>query len=165
MKVAPIMEAFDGHAEVEQLLVHTGQHHDVEMSQVFLDDLGIRRPDINLGLRSTSEGSATGRMMVALQPVLAETRPDCVVVVGDADSAIAAALTAVRLGLPCVHVEAGLRSFDASSVHQILQCKLQPFHAVALQPFQGTLIFGAGHGLSICPLNEHSRIKSKAFKF
>ena len=62
-------------------------------------------------------------------------------------------------------IHAGLRSFDASSVHQILQCKLQPFHAVALQPFQGTLIFGAGHGLSICPLNEHSHIKSKAFKF
>ena len=119
IKVAPIMDAFDAHSDVEQVLVHTGQHHDAEMSQVFLDELGIPRPDINLDLGPTSEGSAAGRMMVALQPTLADLRPDCVVVVGDADSTMAAALAAVRLGVPCAHIEAGLRSFDRAMPEEI----------------------------------------------
>lgn len=119
MKIAPVMGAFEAHSDVNQVLVHTGQHYDAEMSQVFFDDLGIPRPDINLELGSNLEGSTTGAMMVALQPALKELRPDCVVVVGDVNSTMAAALSAVRLGLPCVHVEAGLRSFDRSMPEEI----------------------------------------------
>jgi UDP-N-acetylglucosamine 2-epimerase (non-hydrolysing) len=119
MKIAPIMNALEKHAGVEQLLVHTGQHYDPEMSQVFFEDLGIPRPDINLGIGSEDDGSPTGKMMVELQPVLSELRPDCVVVVGDVNSTMAAALAAAKLEIPCAHIEAGLRSFDRSMPEEI----------------------------------------------
>lgn len=119
MKIAPIMAALERHTGVEQLLVHTGQHYDPEMSQVFFEDLGIPRPDINLGIGSENDGSRTGKMMVQLQPVLSELRPDCVVVVGDVNSTMAAALAAAKLEIPCAHIEAGLRSFDRSMPEEI----------------------------------------------
>ena len=119
MKIAPIMTALERHTGVEQLLVHTGQHYDPEMSQVFFEDLGIPRPDINLGIGSENDGSRTGKMMVELQPVLSELRPDCVVVVGDVNSTMAAALAAAKLEIPCAHIEAGLRSFDRSMPEEI----------------------------------------------
>ena len=119
MKIAPIMSALRGHTNVEQLLVHTGQHYDRKMSQVFFDDLRIPRPDIDLGIGSDRHGAQTGRMMIELERVFAELRPDCVVVVGDVNSTMAAALVAVKLGIPCAHVEAGLRSFDRSMPEEI----------------------------------------------
>ncbi len=119
MKIAPIMSALEQHTNVEQLLVHTGQHYDPEMSQVFFDDLGIPRPDVDLGLGSGQHGSQTGRMMIELERVFAELRPDCVVVVGDVNSTMAGALVAAKLRMPCAHVEAGLRSFDRSMPEEI----------------------------------------------
>ena len=119
MKIAPIMSALEQHTNVDQLLVHTGQHYDPEMSQVFFDDLGIPRPHVDLGLGSDQHGSHTGRMMIELERVFAELRPDCVVVVGDVNSTMAAALAAVKLRIPCAHVEAGLRSFDRSMPEEI----------------------------------------------
>jgi UDP-N-acetylglucosamine 2-epimerase (non-hydrolysing) len=114
MKIAPIMRALAKDSDVEQLLVHTGQHYDPKMSQVFFDDLELPPPDIELGIGSDLHGTQTGRMMIELDRAFTELQPDCVVVVGDVDSTVAAALAAVKLRIPCAHVEAGLRSFDRS---------------------------------------------------
>jgi UDP-N-acetylglucosamine 2-epimerase (non-hydrolysing) len=113
MKAAPVVRALaDGAPELGRLLVHTGQHYDREMSDVFLAELGLPRPDVELGIGSGTHAEQTARVLTGLEPVLRERNPDLVVVVGDVNSTLAAALTAVKLELPVVHVESGLRSFD-----------------------------------------------------
>lgn len=95
-------------------ILHTGQHFDPGMSQVFFDELGIATPGANLGIGGVSHGAAIGRMLEGTEDYILSTRPDAVVVYGDTNSTIAAALAACRAGVPVVHVEAGLRSFDKS---------------------------------------------------
>lgn len=119
MKIAPIMKALGRHPRVEQLLVHTGQHYDASMSQVFFDELDIPRPDVDLGIGSDRHGAQTGRMMIELERVFLNLAPHCVVVVGDVNSTMAAALVAAKLEIPCAHVEAGLRSFDRSMPEEV----------------------------------------------
>jgi len=113
MKAAPVLRALAEQApEIGRLLVHTGQHYDWAMSDVFLAELGLPEPDVTLGVGSGSHAEQTASVLTGLEPVLDERRPDLVVVVGDVNSTLAAALTAVKLDLPVAHVEAGLRSFD-----------------------------------------------------
>ncbi|MCH2213148.1 MAG: UDP-N-acetylglucosamine 2-epimerase (non-hydrolyzing) [Fuerstiella sp.] len=114
MKMAPILRAFEHYAEADPLLIHTGQHYDHNLSDVFFDELGIRNPDISLGIGSGSHGEQTGRLIIELEKVFTQARPeiDRVVVVGDVNSTMAATLAAVKLNIPVGHVEAGLRSFD-----------------------------------------------------
>ena len=112
MKIAPVMRALRKEPDVEQRLVHTGQHYDPKMSQIFFDDLSIPAPDVMLESRSGSNVDVRSRMFAELKRAFRDLEPDCVVVVGDVDSTIAAALAAVKLGIPCAHIEAGLRSFD-----------------------------------------------------
>jgi len=118
MKAAPIMREMAAEdiarhpQEFEQLLGHTGQHYDDNMSQVFFEDLELPQPDIYLGVGSGSHAQQTARIMLAFEPVLLEHRPDWVIVVGDVNSTVACALTAAKLGVKVAHVEAGLRSFD-----------------------------------------------------
>lgn len=119
MKIAPLMEAFRSEPSFEQLLVHTGQHYDELLSRVFFDQLGIPRPDIDLGVGSASHAVQTGRIMLAFEPFLLETRPDLVIVVGDVNSTVACSLVAAKLGIPVAHVEAGLRSFDWTMPEEI----------------------------------------------
>lgn len=110
MKIAPIVRAVDRAAAVDQVLIHTGQHYDEALSHYFFEDLGLPKPDLNLGVGSSSHGILTGRVMIALQPVLERHRPDWLVTVGSTDSTLAAALVAAKLGIRIAHVEAGLRS-------------------------------------------------------
>ena len=110
VKAAPVMRALEGSAE--QTLVHTGQHYDPEMSAVFFDDLGLRRPDVHLVVGAGSQTGQTGRIMLRLEPILDRCRPDACVVYGDVTSALAAALAAAQRGVRVAHVEAGLRSRD-----------------------------------------------------
>lgn len=125
MKVAPIMEAFETFRRqregvpLEQVLVHTGQHYDRQMSALFFDELGMPRPDINLSIGSGPHGQQTGRIMEAFEKVLMVQRPDLVLVVGDVNSTLACALDAKKLGIAVAHVEAGLRSYDRSMPEEI----------------------------------------------
>jgi UDP-N-acetylglucosamine 2-epimerase (non-hydrolysing) len=113
MKIAPIAAQLQRRGdEFEHVLVHTGQHYDREMSEIFLEELGVGDPDYSLGVGSGSHAQQTAAVMERLEPVLLEAEPDVVLVPGDVNSTMAAALTASKLMLPIGHVEAGLRSFD-----------------------------------------------------
>jgi UDP-N-acetylglucosamine 2-epimerase (non-hydrolysing) len=111
MKAAPVMAAFASEG-VAQTLVHTGQHYDALMSDVFFEQLGMPHPDVNLAVGSGSHAAQTAEVMLRLEPVLIDRRPDMVLVYGDVNSTVAAAMVCSKLPLPIAHVEAGLRSFD-----------------------------------------------------
>ncbi len=119
MKIAPLMEAYAAAPEIEPLLVHTGQHYDANMTDLFFRQLGIPEPDLNLGVGSASHAVQTAEIMRAFEPVVEQHRPDAVLVVGDVNSTIACGLVAVKLGVRLVHVEAGLRSFDREMPEEI----------------------------------------------
>ena len=113
MKAAPVLRALRSAAPAtEPLLVHTGQHYDPAMSDVFLDELELPVPDVFLNVGSGSHGEQTARALVGVEAVLIEHEPSLVVVSGDVNSTLAGALAAVKLGIPVAHIEAGLRSFD-----------------------------------------------------
>jgi UDP-N-acetylglucosamine 2-epimerase (non-hydrolysing) len=111
VKLAPVAEAF-ARTEHEHLIVHTGQHYDANLSDVFFTGLGIPDPDIHLGVGSGSHGTQTGAVLSGLDPVLDEHRPDWVLVYGDTNSTLAGALSAVKMHIKVAHLEAGLRSFN-----------------------------------------------------
>ena len=111
VKLAPIDRAARA-AGVDHVIVHTGQHYDPMLSDVFFDELGISAPHVHLGVGSGSHGVQTGAMLAALDAVFDEHRPDWVLVYGDTNSTVAAALSAVKMHLPVAHLEAGLRSFN-----------------------------------------------------
>lgn len=111
VKLAAIDHAFRA-ANIHHTIVHTGQHYDPMLSDVFFEDLGISAPDVHLGVGSGTHGKQTGAMLGALDDVLAEYQPDWVLVYGDTNSTIAAALAAVKMHIPVAHLEAGLRSFN-----------------------------------------------------
>ncbi|WP_426167321.1 non-hydrolyzing UDP-N-acetylglucosamine 2-epimerase [Pseudoduganella sp. R-32] len=120
MKMAPIMAAFAQlKPQVEALLVHTGQHYDVAMNQQYFDALGIPSPDINLEVGSGSHAQQTAEVMKRFEPAMDEVQPAAVLVVGDVNSTIACALVAAKKGVPVIHVEAGLRSFDRAMPEEI----------------------------------------------
>ena len=120
MKIAPIMRALQAYGgRIEGLLVHTGQHYDPEMSDVFFSDLGIRKPDRFLNCGGGSHAQQTARIMTAFEETALEVRPDWVVVVGDVNSTVACSLVAKKLHMQVAHVEAGLRSGDRSMPEEI----------------------------------------------
>ncbi len=119
IKIAPLLSEMKRHAQIEPILVHTGQHYDRAMSDLFFRDLEIPEPDVSLDVGSGTYAHQTGQVMQRLEPVLREIQPDLVLVVGDVNSTLAAALSAVTLGYPVAHVEAGLRSFDREMPEEI----------------------------------------------
>jgi UDP-N-acetylglucosamine 2-epimerase (non-hydrolysing) len=119
MKVAPLLHEIERRGTLEAFLVHTGQHYDAAMSDGFFRDLGIRKPDANLEVGSASHAVQTAEVMLRIEPILIERRPDAVLVVGDVNSTLAATVAAVKLGIPVAHVEAGLRSFDRGMPEEI----------------------------------------------
>jgi UDP-N-acetylglucosamine 2-epimerase (non-hydrolysing) len=119
MKAAPVLRAIAGRAGVRQTLVHTGQHYDANMSDVFFQELGMPPPDVNLDVRSGSHSRQTAEVMTRFEPVVLERRPDVVLVYGDVNSTAAAALVCAKLLVPVGHVEAGLRSFDRTMPEEV----------------------------------------------
>ena len=120
VKMAPVIAVIDrSMPETRQVVVHTGQHYDRMMSEVFFEELGVRTPDHMLEVGSGSHAVQTARVMERLEPVLVDEEPDLVIVPGDVNSTIAAALTSVKLGIDVAHVEAGLRSWDRSMPEEV----------------------------------------------
>lgn len=119
MKIAPLIWEIRKRGGIETYLVHTGQHYDQKMSQVFFDDLNIPRPDIDLGIGSGSHAFQTAEVMKKFEEILLTQKPDAVVVVGDVNSTLACSVTAVKLNTPVAHVESGLRSFDRTMPEEI----------------------------------------------
>jgi UDP-N-acetylglucosamine 2-epimerase (non-hydrolysing) len=120
MKVAPLHKAFQEYsATLRHLIAHTGQHYDEAMSKVFFDDLELPHPNFYLGVGSGTHAEQTSKVMLGLERVLTEQRPDLVIVVGDVNSTVAASLVSVKMGIPVAHVEAGLRSFDRTMPEEI----------------------------------------------
>jgi UDP-N-acetylglucosamine 2-epimerase (non-hydrolysing) len=119
MKAAPVLRALGNLGGAKQTLVHTGQHYDANMSDVFFSQLEMPTPDVNLGVGSGSHARQTAEIMTRFEPVLLERRPDFVLVYGDVNSTIAAALVSAKLGIRVGHVEAGLRAFDWTMPEEI----------------------------------------------
>ena len=118
IKAGPVSRVLR-HDEINEIIIHTGQHYDFEMSKIFFNELDLKEPDINLGIRSSSHGDQTGKMLTGIEGVLLEHKPDSVLVYGDTNSTLSGALAAVKLHIPVFHIEAGLRSFNKSMPEEI----------------------------------------------
>ncbi len=119
MKMAPILRAFEQHGGFTSRLVHTGQHYDVDMNSVFFEQLGLPSPDLNLEIGSGTQTVQTAQIMMGLENAFEADRPDLLLVVGDVNSTVAAALVGAKMRIPIAHVEAGLRSFDLDMPEEI----------------------------------------------
>ena len=119
MKVAPVYHALKKESWANPVIVHTGQHYDLNMSDAFFTDLALPQPDINLGIGSCSHAQQVGQIMISYERELIENRPDLVIVVGDVNSTLAVTLSAVKLQIKVAHLEAGLRSFDRTMPEEI----------------------------------------------
>jgi UDP-N-acetylglucosamine 2-epimerase (non-hydrolysing) len=131
MKIAPLMREMLNYPEIQPVLVHTGQHYDPEMSDVFFRDLEIPPPDLHLGVGSGSQAEQTGKVMVAFEAVLEKGGADLVLVVGDVNSTLACSVVSAKKGIAVAHVEAGLRSFDRSmpeEINRIVTDALSTYH-------------------------------------
>lgn len=118
-KIAPLMREMTRHPEIDPILVHTGQHYDDKLNDIFFRQMGIPAPEVNLEVGSGSHAVQTAEILKRVEPVLIDQQPDVVLVVGDVNSTIAVSLAAVKLGIRVAHVEAGLRSFDRSMPEEI----------------------------------------------
>ncbi|HLH06206.1 MAG TPA: UDP-N-acetylglucosamine 2-epimerase (non-hydrolyzing) [Terriglobales bacterium] len=119
VKISPLLREMRKHPEIEPVLVHTGQHYDEKLSDVFFRQMGIPKPDINLEVGSGSHAWQTAEILKRIETVLLESKPDLLLVVGDVNSTIAASLAAAKIGIKVAHVEAGLRSFDRTMPEEI----------------------------------------------
>ena len=119
MKAAPVIEALRATPGFDVRLIHTGQHYDRQMSTLFFEELGMPKPDLDLQVGSGSHGEQTGQIMIRFEPVLKQELPDMVMVFGDVNSTVAAALCAAKMGIHVAHVEAGLRSFDRTMPEEL----------------------------------------------
>jgi UDP-N-acetylglucosamine 2-epimerase (non-hydrolysing) len=119
VKIAPLLDEMSRYRDIETILVHTGQHYDYEMSRAFFEDLEIPKPHVNLEVGSGTAVRQTAEIMLRMERVMEEEQPDVVVVVGDVNSTLSAALTAAKMGLPLAHVEAGLRSLDRAMPEEV----------------------------------------------
>lgn len=134
VKAAPVSKAFLDDGRVEEVLLHTGQHHDAKMSAVFFEELGIPAPRHHLGISGGSHGDMTGRMLPAIEAVLRAEQPDAVLVYGDTNSTLAGSLAAAKLNIPVAHDEAGLRSFNRAMPEEVNRVVTDHISALLLAP-------------------------------
>lgn len=119
IKAATVSRALQTSGQIKEVIIHTGQHFDKNMSDVFFEEMQIPKPDYNLNINSLSHGAMTGKMLEGIEQILLEEKPHCVVVYGDTNSTIAGALAAKKLHIPVAHVEAGLRSFNMKMPEEV----------------------------------------------
>lgn len=148
MKIAPLLRAAERVPGWTNLLVHTGQHYDEQMSDAFFRDLGIREPDMDLGIGSGSHGEQTGRVLIAMETVLRNAEADMVVVVGDVNSTVASALAAAKLGVGVAHVEAGLRSGDRRMPEELNRIVTDQLSDLCLTPSEDAVVNLRREGIS-----------------
>ncbi|GIU92159.1 MAG: UDP-N-acetyl glucosamine 2-epimerase [Acidimicrobiia bacterium] len=146
IKVGPVSRAL-AEAGVAEILVHTGQHYDVLMSDAIMEDVGLRSPDLNLGVRSDSHATQTAQMLEGLENAILEFRPDAVLTYGDTNSTLAAALAASKLGVFTAHVEAGLRSFNRSMPEELNRVATDHLSDLLLAPTKTALAHLQREGL------------------
>ena len=139
VKAAAIARAVAARGDIEEILLHTGQHFDRAMSRVFFDELGIAAPRVNLGVQGGGHGAMTGRMLAGIEEVLLAERPDLVLVSGDTNSTLAGALAAAKLQLPVAHLEAGLRSFNRAMPEEINRVLTDHASALLLCPTEAAI--------------------------
>src|SRR6056297_2457642 len=119
IKAGTVSREIQKHKNIKEIIVHTGQHYDSNMSDIFFEQMKIPRPDYNLGISGSSHGAMTGRMMQKTEELMLEEKPDVVLIYGDTNSTLAGALAAAKLHIPVAHVEAGLRSFNRRMPEEI----------------------------------------------
>ena len=134
IKTAPVIKKLAKSRQCQIFLVHTGQHYDFELSKVFFNEMKLPDPVVNLGVREDSHAKQTAAMMVGLERVMSKLAPDIVLVPGDTNSALAAALTAVKLKIPCAHLEAGPRQFDLSNPEEANRVVVDHLSTLAFAP-------------------------------
>lgn len=134
IKAAAISRAVAKREDIEEVIVHTGQHYDQNMSEVFFGELGIPTPKYNLNVGSGSHGAQTAKMIEELEKVFIQERPDCVIVYGDTNSTLAGAVAASKLHIPIAHIEAGLRSFNMSMPEEINRIACDQLSSILFPP-------------------------------
>ena len=140
--------------QIEEVLVHTGQHYDENMSNVFFNEMGIPQPNYNLSVGSGSHGAQTGKMIEGLESIFLAEKPDAVLVYGDTNSTIAGALAATKIHIPVIHVEAGLRSFNKSMPEEINRICCDHMSTLLFTPTQTGLTNLATEGFNLTPQNK-----------
>lgn len=140
VKAAPISRAIAARNGICEVLVHTGQHFDASMSQIFFDELGLERPRLDLGIHGGGHGEMTGKMLAALERVVIEQRPDLVLVPGDTNSSLAGALAAAKLDIPIAHLEAGVRSFNRRMPEEINRVLTDHLSTLLLCPTETAVV-------------------------
>jgi UDP-GlcNAc3NAcA epimerase len=154
IKAAAVSRAIAGHNKkysdrtIFEIILHTGQHYDRSMSQVFFEELDVPQPDYNLGVGGGSHGEQTGKMLQRIEAVLAKDRPDCCLVYGDTNSTLAGALAAAKLHIPVAHVEAGLRSFNRRMPEEINRVVTDHISELLFCPTQTSVDNLAKEGIS-----------------
>lgn len=148
IKASAVSSAIHGHPGIQEILIHTGQHYDEGMSDIFFKELGIPTPNYQLGVGSGLHGQQTGRMLEALEPILAKESPDWLLIYGDTNSTLAGALAAAKLNLPIAHVEAGMRSFRRDIPEEINRVVADHLSSLLLPPTRQAVANLANEGIA-----------------
>lgn len=149
VKAAVVSKAFDKSSILNEVVVHTGQHFDNNMSNIFFEELGMREPEYNLGVSGGTHGIMTGNMMVALDPIILKEKPQWVLVYGDTNSTVAASLSASKLHVPVAHVEAGLRSFNRKMPEELNRIVSDHLSELLFAPTKKAVQNLFGEGISV----------------
>ena len=148
MKAAATSHAFSKSERIEELLVHSGQHYDQSMSEVFFKNFGMKEPDYNLEVRGGTHGDSTGRMLIAIEPLYQQLKPDALLIFGDTNTSAAAALAAVKLHIPVIHVEAGPRVYDLKNPEDVNRRIIDHMSSLRFTPSLGGMEFLEKENLS-----------------